>query len=248
MQKITIPTAFNIDLEFETAELLQRFLAWLIDLVVIIAYLWIALDLISRYEAGAGRHSEGESFWYNLSALQMIAFTPCLLYHLVCELVMNGQTPGKKIMKLRVISENGGRPALYQFLLRWLVRFIDFTVTSGFGAVISYAATRKNQRMGDMAAGTLVIKLKMQSSLEDTIFFELGESYQPVYHNALMLSDRDMNTIKMMLDRYHSGKASLDMIIRTADTIRTALKISHQQDNIVFLETLLKDYNHLSNK
>ncbi|RXK86339.1 RDD family protein [Filimonas effusa] len=248
MQKITIPTAFNIDLEFETAEFLQRLVAWLIDFAIVMAYFIVSMHFLAEYEASNGRQSAGDGFWFNLSALQMILFTPCLVYHLVCELLMNGQTPGKKMLKLRVISENGGRPALYQFLLRWLVRFIDFISSFGFGALISYAVTNKNQRLGDLAAGTLVIKLKMQSNLDDTIFFELGESYQPVYANVLKLTDRDMNTIKNMLDRYHTGKTSLDMIIRTADTIRAALGIPNHQDNIIFLETLLKDYNHLSVK
>ena len=248
MQKITIPTAFNIDLEFETAEFMQRFFAWLIDIIVILSYFLISMYLLMEYQMSQGKGSGGQGFWYNLSALQMILFVPCLVYHLVCELFMNGQTPGKKILKLRVISENGGRPALYQFLLRWLVRFADFTLTSGLGALTSYAISNKNQRMGDLAAGTMVIKLKMRSSLEDTIFFELGDSYKAVYANALQLSDRDMNTIKTMLDRYHSGKVSIDMIVRTADTIRAALKITTNQHDIQFLETLLKDYNHLSNK
>ena len=248
MQKITVPTAFNIDLEFQTADFLQRFLAWLIDFIIIVAYFIVCFQLLARYELTQGREATGEAFLYNFSALKMILFTPTLLYHLVCELTLNGQSPGKKIFHLRVISETGGRPALYQFLLRWLVRSVDFGFSSGIAATISYMASKKNQRLGDLAAGTMVIRTKMESSLEQTVFFEVADTYQATYANALLLTDRDMNTIKSMLDRYQAGKASSELISRTADTIRSALNIQSFGDNIEFLETLLKDYNHLSDK
>lgn len=248
MQKITVPTAFNIELEFETADFLHRFLAWLIDLIIIVAYLIISSRLLDAYSSGHRRQFNNEPFLYNLSSLQLILFVPVLLYHLVCELLMNGQTPGKKLFQLRVISENGGRPALHQFLLRWLIRLIDFMFIIPICAAVSYFATRRNQRLGDLAAGTMVIKSKMESSLHQTVFFEVADTYQPKYANVLTLSDRDMNIIKKALDKHRQSNDSYGLVNRIADTIRTALQINEYGDDVIFLETILKDYNHLSNK
>lgn len=248
MEKITIPTAFNIDLEFESADFLQRVLAWFIDTAIIIAYLIVAYCILD-YNEGDEYYGNNLPLIYNISAWKNIILIPSLLYHPVCELVMNGQTPGKKICHIKVISETGGRPSLYQFLLRWIARFIDFTFTATLGAAISYLTSKKNQRLGDMAAGTLVIKTRLLSSLNETIFTELAETYQPKYNLVLQLSDRDMNTIKTILNGYYTGKpGSTSLVDRSADTIRAALEIHQWEDNVQFLENVLKDYNHLSGK
>lgn len=248
MEKITIPTAFNIDLEFESADFLQRTLAWLIDIAIISAYLIVVYNILDYYE-GNEYYGNDLPLLYNISAWETIVFVPALVYHLVCELMMNGQTPGKKICRIKVISETGGRPSLYQFLLRWLTRFVDFTFTMTLGAAISYLTNKKNQRLGDMAAGTMVIKTKLLSSLTETIFTELSDTYQARYNRVLELSDRDMNTIKTILNGYYSGKAgSSSLIDRTADAIRSALEIKEWEENVQFLENILKDYNHLAGK
>lgn len=248
MEKITIPTAFNIDLEFESADFLQRVLAWFIDIAIIAAYLIIVYRIVDYYE-GDEYYGNNLPLLYNISAWKSIVFVPALMYHLVCELVMNGQTPGKKICRIKVISETGGRPSLYQFLLRWLTRFVDFTFTVTLGAAISYLTNKKNQRLGDMAAGTLVIKTRLLSSLSETIFTELADTYQAKYDRVLQLSDRDMNTIKTILNGYYTGKAGATSLVdRTADTIRAALEIHQWEENVQFLENVLKDYNHLSSK
>jgi hypothetical protein len=104
---------------------------------------------------------------------------------------------------------------------------------------------KKTQRLGDLAAGTLVIKTRVQSSISNTVFFELEDSYQPRYTNVLRLSDRDMNIIKTILDTSRKQN-NYSLAERTSDKIRSALNISDYQDPVEFLETILKDYNYLS--
>ncbi len=269
VDKIKIPTSFNIELDFEMANLLHRFLAWLIDFVIQVAYLLIAMWTVSYFFAKSFTSHNSISDGYNTSAIYMIAGIPVLLYHLLSEVIMNGQSVGKKVLGIKVISETGNRPSFYQFLLRWLVRPFDVT-SFGLGVfILSLSAgknegfvfiiyllvlvaaivilLRKNKRLGDMAAGTLVIVSRVKADINNTVFFDLEESYKPRYENVLRLSDRDMNIIKTILETSLKQK-NYEFAERTSAKIRTALQITDYQHPVEFLETILKDYNYLSNK
>lgn len=247
MEKIKIPTSFNIELEFETPEFHKRLFAWLTDLFILYAYYIIVRYLIINI---SGNHSspgnENLPFLYNLSAIQLILFVPLFVYHFVCELTMNGQSIGKKILGLKVISENGGRPAFYQYLIRWLLRPCDFFFF-GLVGLLTVVNSKKNQRLGDLAAGTLVIKTKMETDINDTVFFELSDTYKPRFKEVMRLSDRDMNVIKGVLSNCKKYN-NFDVAARTSEKVRTLLNIQDYEEPVEFLETLLKDYNYYSNQ
>lgn len=246
MEKITIPTAFNIDLEFEAAGLLQRIAAWLLDLLIISIYIYTAYEVLEYYE-GDEYFGNNLPLMYNIQSWETIIFAPAMLYHLVCEVWMNGQTVGKKVLGIRVVSENGGRPSLYQYLVRWLTRFTDFTCTLTFGAAYGYLISSRCQRPGDVAAGTLVIKSSLKGNLADTTFTELHEAYVPKYTQALQVSDADMNTIRKVLKAYHTHQpGSSAQADRVADLVKEALNITEWKASISFLEGILQDYNSLS--
>ncbi len=244
MDKIKIPTSFNIELEFETPEFHRRLFAWLIDLLFLFAYVLIVRKILAMLPAA---HSADISYAYDISFLGLIAYCPVLVYHLVCELTMNGQSIGKKIMGIKVISETGSRPAVHQFLIRWLLRSVDFGISMGMGGLLSVLLNPKGQRLGDMAAGTIVIKTQQRTDLSETVFFELNENYQVRYPAVMQLSDRDMNVIKSIIDNCRKSH-NPSMADPLADKIRSVLHIEEYQENLDFLETLLKDYNYLSNK
>jgi uncharacterized RDD family membrane protein YckC len=244
MDKIKIPTSFNIELEFELADVMRRFFGWLIDFFVQIAYLMIVSEMLESYLASTKSSDHNLPFAYNISSVEILLYVPLLLYHLMSELLMNGQSIGKKIVGIRVISASGSRPSVYQFLLRWLIRPFD-TYFFLLPALICMLVSKKTQRLGDLAAGTLVIKTRVKGSISNTVFFELEDSYQPRYTNVLRLSDRDMNIIKTILDTSRKQN-NYSLAERTSDKIRTALNITEYQDPIEFLETILKDYNKLS--
>ena len=244
MDKIKIPTSFNIELEFELADLMRRFFGWFIDFIVQIAYLMVVSEVLESYLASTKTSDRSLPFAYNISSVEILLYVPLLLYHLMSELLMNGQSIGKKIVGIRVISASGNRPSVYQFLLRWLIRPFD-TYFFLLPALICMLVSKKTQRLGDLAAGTLVIKTRVKGSISNTVFFELEDSYQPRYTNVLRLSDRDMNIIKTILDTSRKQN-NYSLAERTSDKIRTALNITEHQDPIEFLETILKDYNKLS--
>jgi len=103
MTAIKIPTAFNIDLEFEAADISQRFVAWLIDLGIRIA--WLILVWIIAASSFSGTTGNIFAFW-------AIAL-PLSLYFLVFEVLMRGQTPGKKDHEPEG-REYAGKPAQLQ--------------------------------------------------------------------------------------------------------------------------------------
>jgi len=243
MEKITVQTSLNIELEFESAPFHKRFFAMIIDWIIIGAYFYITSEIIDSFKTDST--SENLPLLYNLSGLQMIFYLPALLYHLLCESLMNGQSLGKKACQIRVISDNGGRAAFHQLVLRWLLRFVDITFV--LPGLISYMSTKKNQRLGDLAAGTMVIDTKLSSDLNETVFFELGDDYKPRYANVLRLSDRDMNLVKGVLDAAVKQNNTA-LLYRTTAKIREVLNIQEYEDDVTFLETILKDYNYLSNQ
>jgi len=246
MEKIKIPTSFNIELEFETPEFHKRLFAWFIDFFILIVYYIIITNVLQGI---AIRHKSANNdlpFWYNLSALYLLLFVPILIYHLFFEVAMNGQSIGKKLMSIRVIGESGGRPALHQYLIRWLLRPCDFFFF-GLVGLLTVLNSKKNQRLGDMAAGTLVIKTKIQTDIDDLVFLELNEDYKPKFKEVMLLSDRDMNTIKGVLNNCRRYK-TFDVAARMSEKIRSVLNISEYQEPVEFLETLLKDYNYYSNE
>jgi uncharacterized RDD family membrane protein YckC len=268
MGVIKVPTNFNIDVEFEIPEFYRRLFALIIDMVIEFFYYKIALEIFkSIIRSGFGHWSIDEE--YNLQAIGMILFLPILLYHIVLEITMNGQSIGKRIMGMRVVNENGGRASISQFLIRWLLRDIWFLLLLIIGlqgaskpenifiilAVLGYfitdivlvATSKKGQRIGDILAHTILIRTNSQASIEETVFQEVADSYVPLFPQIMQLSDKDINAIKSILEASRR-KGDFNMAAAATEKIKAHLKIDSSMSPFDFLDVLLKDYNYLSVK
>ena len=188
MSSIQINTVFNIDLEFETAPFHRRLLAYGIDFFLLVIYLYTIKFLLYQ----GLRISLKDYIGLDILLISL----PMLLYSLVTELSMNGQTLGKKLMKIRVISLDGGEPTAGQFILRWITKFFEwpflfgyiyassvalfmyamYTGFFGVAVVIAILVTKKSQRLGDLAAGTIVVDAKTFMSVNDTIFIPVNSN------------------------------------------------------------------------
>jgi uncharacterized RDD family membrane protein YckC len=162
--QLSIATPELVAIEFPLAGLGSRFVAVLLDYllqaaVVIILLIVFAL-LLSGVSSGGGR---GSSNGGNLSTKWTIAIIiaiPFLLewaYFALFEAFWHGQTPGKRIMKIRVIQQTGRAVSLFESLGRNLVRVVDMLPTAYAIGVISMFITKRQQRLGDLIAGTLVV-------------------------------------------------------------------------------------------
>lgn len=268
MAVIKVPTSFNLDVEFEVPEFYRRLIALLIDVLVLYFYLRIAMEFYRSVARGSNFFNNDTQ--YNLQALLLVLFLPVLIYHVVMEITMNGQSIGKKIMALRVVNENGGRASISQFLIRWLLRDIWFLflfvigLQGGFEnaesifivlAVIAFFITeivlvvssKKGQRIGDILAHTILIRTNRQSNIEETVFQEVADNYTPAFPQIMKLSDRDINAIKSILETARK-KGDLDMASAASHKIQSHLGIESGMNPFDFLDTLLKDYNYLSVK
>ena len=257
MSIIQIPTNFNIDIEFEIAEFHKRLLAYLIDLVILILYMLGMLYIM------VGSLQIEEDY---IGMLILVVMVPLLFYSLLTELWMNGQTIGKKILRIRVISLDGGEANLAQYLTRWFLRFYEWgfimffffygSLSLGFmilfiggvASVIIISVNAKNQRLGDMAAGTVVVNTRSALTLADTVFMQIDtSSYKVMFPQVMRLSDRDINTIKGVLTQ--AGKRNnYDMCNRVAMKIKEVLQINSDMHVDQFLEKMLADYNYLATK
>jgi uncharacterized RDD family membrane protein YckC len=268
MSTIRIATNFNIDLDFEAAPFHRRFLAWVVDVLVVIFYAIIlakVFNWIQRDDFG----DEGDNFLRSLFLFLLIV--PPGLYHLICEILMKGQSIGKRITGIRVVNENGGRVAISQIIIRWLIRTSDFMAL----VILIYApsaverndnefmfqasaamillvldvilvnASKKRQRLGDMLAHTILIRTRQEGTIDETIFTEVSNTYTPSFPQVMQLSDRDINALKGILD---TAKRRHDyaMAEMASEKIKNHLKIQTPLSPFEFLEILLKDYNYLS--
>jgi uncharacterized RDD family membrane protein YckC len=270
MGVIKVPTTFNIDLEFEIAEFHRRLFAWATDVLIQVAYYRVAVMVMGKSLSPGDL--AGDDAQYNLWGLYMMMIVvPIFCYHLVCEITMNGQSIGKKLFGIRVLSENGGRPGISQFIIRWLIRTGDYTIIAiilfnvfilinkelfvVLGAsllllladIVLVVSSRKNQRLGDLLAHTIMVRTKARGSMDETVFMEVADSYKPSFPEIMRLSDKDINAIKNILVTARK-KGDFSLAAMASEKIKSHLKINSSLSPFDFLDTLLKDYNYLSVK
>lgn len=266
MSSVRIATNFNIDIEFTAPPFYRRLMAWVLDMVVLIFYAVVAtkfLDWINRQMP----YTED----YNVTrwAISMVLILPFILYHVVLEATMNGQSIGKRIMGIKVISESGGRPSIPQLIIRWLIRTSDYTLiivvvlipyAQIFGPQVYWGIagalallladlmlvnTKQQQRLGDLLAHTVLVNTQQKEKLSDTVFQDVSEQYVPSFPQIMQLSDKDMNALKGIIDTVKKHKDE-NMALMAEAKIKAHLKIESNLPPQEFLEVLLKDYNYLS--
>ena len=152
---------------------------------------------------------------------------------------MNGQSFGKKIVGTKVVKLDGTQPGVSSYMIRSLLRIID----RGLIALIAVAVTEKSQRLGDLAAGTTVIKLGSKVTLRDTILYKQVANYKIVFDQVAMLSDKDIAIVKEILDHSIANDKRENLTL-LAQKVKTKMAISTTLDNETFLKTILLDYSH----
>jgi uncharacterized RDD family membrane protein YckC len=235
MLAVKLDTGFNIEVEFPITAFHRRLLAWIIDFIILVAYLWIGSMSLARL---AGPN------WDEREWAVVVFWLPYLFYHLLLEISLNGQSIGKKAMNIKVITLEGGQPSISQYLIRWMFRLFDiglFFIPGFFSVVLS----ERSQRIGDVVAGTIVIDTTARTSWQDTIFTEVETTYKPRYSQVMQLSDRDINTLKSIIETIRRRK-DYELAFRISTRIQSKLGIITDEEPFLFLQTLLKDYNYYS--
>ena len=241
MTQLSINTTQNVNINFTAASVGDRILAQLIDLLVKIAYVIVVIVIINLFDLE--RYLDKMDQWSVMGVFSLIGL-PYMFYTLVQESLWEGQTIGKKLMKMKVIKLDGYQASFGDYLIRWMFRIIEISIGSGIIGLIAIISSKNSQRLGDMAAGTAVITLKNNININHTILQEVNEDYVPVYPLVIKLSDNDVRIIKetfeaAVADRYY------DTFIKLREKIIQVTGIKNQSGNDHdFIRTLLKDYNY----
>lgn len=241
MNTISIITSQNIELEYEPGNLGDRIAGAIIDGIIKIAY---AIIVLATFVFGNARIFSGV---YVL--LLVLLALPLIFYNLASELLLNGQSVGKKVMGIKVISLSGEQPSFSQYLNRWVFRLVDFTLSGYTVGVVMVSATEKKQRLGDLVAGTVVVKTKPRTQINDTLFEATdAAAYTAAYPEVTNLKDRDMQLIKEVILSVMRTN-NLVLATRAQHKIEEILQIkSRQDDPLSFLQTILADYNHITSQ
>lgn len=242
MSELSIVTTQNVNISFKTASVGTRIVSELLDMLVKIAYV-VVIIYVFFYLLNIQKIFEGADPWTS-GAIMMLFGLPVMLYSLVQESLMEGQTVGKKIMKIKVIKIDGYQAGFGDYLIRWIFRIVEFGIGSGVIGLVAILASNKSQRLGDMAAGTAVISLKRDINIDHTILQEIDEGYVPIYPLVIKLSDNDVRIIK---ETFESALRAEDfkLIYQLREKIESVTGIKNQSGNDSdFIRTILKDYNY----
>lgn len=241
MSKLAINTAQNVNLDYKLIGLGERIVAFLIDGLILITYLTIMENLMDISDVFSSSDS-----WTRRGMLGLLSL-PAFFYSLLCHIIFSGQTIGKMIMKIKVVRLDGAPTQWYNLLVRWMLRIIDIWLFFSSIGVLSIMLSDKKQRIGDSAAGTVVISVKQKHKITSTILEDITDDYQPVFNNVTELSDKDVRIIKeaFMISKKNNDFKTLTLL-RTK--VSGLLNIDSKLFDIEFLDTILKDYNYYTQK
>lgn len=234
MSELQINTTQNVKIKFNAAGAGERLLAFIIDMAIKIGYLLIVGKIFNAFQ--------NMDEWSQIG-INTVLGLPVMFYTLVLESFLQGQTIGKRVLKIRVVKIDGYQASISDYVVRWFFRIVDIYVL-GLGFFVMLF-NNKTQRLGDMAAGTAVISLKDNVTISHTILENLREDYRPTYLNVIKLSDNDARIIK---ETFTSAKATRDY--QTLTKLRSKImevadiKEMKQKTDIEFIDVVLKDYNY----
>jgi uncharacterized RDD family membrane protein YckC len=243
MQTIEIQTAQNVNIEYPIASVGDRVVAGIIDQLIIVGY-FIAIIFLYIWILNL---TDGSALYYPV-AYFIILFLPAFFYHLLCETFLNGQSFGKKMMKMRVVKLDGTPASIGSYFLRWIIAPIDIYFTYGSVGLITMLINGKGQRLGDLAAHTTVVKLKAEARLDDTILRATSVNYEVKLPEVSSLTDSDIAIVKEVLDLNYKrpDRMTYERILdKTKRAIEQKLGIESKMHPLSFLDTILKDYNYL---
>ncbi|QSW90001.1 MULTISPECIES: RDD family protein [Flavobacterium] len=241
MSELSINTTQNVKINFIAATAGERLGAYFIDLFIKGCYIAF-ISWFFFYVLNFEKVLRGVDSWSYGAVLLMLYF-PVIIYSITLESIFEGQSFGKKLVKIKVVKIDGYQAGFGDYLMRWFFRIIDFTSFYGLVGLIAIVSSKKSQRLGDMVAGTAVITLKNKINISHTILEEIGDSYVPTYPLVIKLSDNDMRIIKETYQRA-IAKNDQEIIYKLVEKIESVSGIKNQSgNNNDFIRVILKDYN-----
>jgi uncharacterized RDD family membrane protein YckC len=232
MENISIQTSQNIAIQQTVASVGERIAAAGLDYLFYFVYFMIISILSGIAEK---------------PAVMGLLMVPVVFYHLISEASMQGQSWGKKIVKIKVVKIDGTQAGFMAYLIRWLFRLVDIGIFFGGLSVLVIILNGKGQRLGDIVANTTVVRLREQS-FNETIYTKLPDDYSLVFSQVNKLTDTDLYTAKEVLDFMNRSKHSYEsqeMAIKAKKALELKMGIQSDLLSGKFLVTVIRDYNFI---
>lgn len=242
MSELSINTSQNVTIKFFAASVGERILAGFLDILIKVAYVIFIMYFFVNL-AGLGNVINRLDDW-SAGAIYIVLFFPIFIYSLVLESLLEGQTIGKRIAKIKVVKIDGYQASFGDYFTRWLFRIVDNNILFGLIGIVAMIMSKKVQRLGDMASGIAVISLKNNVNISHTILVDIEAEYKPTYPLVIKLSDNDARIIKETYNRA-LAQNDFELIGKLVTKIETVTGIKKQDEsNRDFIKILLKDYNY----
>ncbi|BBC24476.1 RDD family protein [Pseudanabaena sp. ABRG5-3] len=241
--KITLQTPESVELEFTLAGIGNRAQALMVDYILLGGAIAVVIFTESMLFA---QFTPRLQKWYLAIAL-LITFGIFVGYFIFFESLWQGQTPGKRYAKIRVIRDDGRPAGLSQATLRALLRPIDDVLSIGFLMIVF---NKQEKRLGDLLAGTVVIQEERPSSDQKLIFSDQSESFAAqlleVSNLSLLLPD-DFASIREFLQRRQQiqSEARQNLSRQLARQLKSILEletIPFKSDAETFIESVFLAY------
>jgi uncharacterized RDD family membrane protein YckC len=240
MNTVTVTTSQNVEIDFELASVGERLLAYIVDFIFIASFVLGMVFLLYYLDVDFDKY---------VVYISIGLTAPYVLYDLVFEVLLQGQSPAKKLFRIRVMNLDGSQPNIGSYLLRWILRLVDMGMLTPALALVTILINGKGQGIGDIAAGTTVVRLRERASLGDTILTRVNNDYKPRFLEAQYLDNKTVSVVKEVLafERKNRRVRSAGIILnRTKKKVEDKLGISSGMEPREFLETIMRDYTHLS--
>ena len=237
MNQYEITTAQNVTIKLTIANMGDRILAGLIDLGIMAGYFFLCYAIYERIIVdGYSR----DFTWYFITIVAL----PICFYSLGFEYFMNGQTPGKRLLKIKVVRMDGESLTLGNCIIRWLFRLIDIWFDSGSLGIVTATFSKTHQRIGDMLAGTIVTSTRSQTGIDLSTYVAHNATGTIHFPQVEKLKMKDMEVVNEALALYYEQDI-FEYVLLVSAQLKRALNVTPDIDDLNFVKLIVNDYNQL---
>lgn len=250
--QLNIDTPELVSIEMPIAGIGSRFIAILVDHLIWGVGLTVLMILFTITGAALHFASRISENWL-VGIFLLIVFLMLWGYFALFEAFNNGRTPGKQIAKIHVIHRSGRAISFVEALARNLVRFIDYMPSFYAVGVFTIFLSKQSQRLGDMAAGTLVVR---DREIDTPHWGELGsrtitaQIFEPAARSAphLHVSLPASNVAKLsttdleVLEGFFARRLDMDLATRAALAQRMAVALCAKSGLEIPAETSVETF------
>lgn len=220
-ERLDIDTPESVVFDYQVAGIGSRFMAALVDTLVLGILLFVFFcglgSLVSSF------YGSGLDGWV-VALYILFVFALFWGYYIFFEMVWNGQSPGKRWVGLRVVRADGTPITLVDSLIRNLVRIVDFLPLYYAIGLVTMFLNAQARRLGDYAAGTLVVKEQRNVTLE-SVRQKLGTSTTVDASTSFELTESDYQLIADFLSRRHDLRNKDELAQRIASAVAAKLEL-----------------------